>query len=64
MSKEPPKPRKSKARQRDIVFGAIDERLQMLAEYQDPPGVKGHAERVIELIDELRRSLNGKESEE
>ena len=44
------KGRKPKARATEIVLGAMDERLQMI---EGP-----HAARLLELCDELRRSLS------
>ena len=68
--------RRKKARHRDVIFGALDERLAMLdAEARrfltpsenlaDPQnGMTGtHAVRIRELLDELRRSLGKAESE-
>lgn len=56
--------RKSRARQRGVVLGAIDERMQMLAEVATPEVVEANMSRLLELMDELKRSLNGKETEE
>ncbi len=54
------KERKNKARHRDIVMGAIEERLMMLAPLADSPE-STTVDRLFELMDELRRSLNGKQ---
>lgn len=47
--------RRPKARHRDVVFGAIEERLAMLE--IEPSALPIHAARLGELFDELRRSL-------
>ena len=54
-----PKTRRSKARHRDIVVGCIEERILMLTDTADT----SHKERLLVLLDELRRSLDGKEEE-
>ena len=47
------KGRKPKARHRDVVLGAIEERVGCIQE----DGDHGHRDRLLELLDELRRSL-------
>lgn len=55
-------PRKPKARHKDVVFGAINERLDMLGGLSvGLPEVQPHVERLNELLDELRRSIASKD---
>lgn len=51
--------RKPKARKSDVIIACIEERLLMDFGEAGP-----HANRILELIDELKRSLNGKREEE
>lgn len=51
--------RKPRARRTEIVIAAIEERLLMLTDATDA----AHKERLLVLVDELNRSLNGKEDE-
>ena len=53
------KTRKPKARQRDVVIGCLEERSCMVG----GPDNVAHRERLLELLDELKRSLNGKKDE-
>jgi len=55
------KTRKPRARHRDVVLGAIDERLACILVTDDNAH---HIARLEGLFDELRRSLAGKEPEE
>ena len=58
MAETKEKTRRPKARHRDVVIAAMEERLTMFA---DPI----HVPRMLELLDELKRSIgrdNGKES--
>ena len=48
--------RKPKARHRDTVMAAMEERLLMF-DGASPDSLKQHANRLIELMDELKRSL-------
>lgn len=57
-SKKDPKARKPKARNCDVVVGCIEERVSMLS---DTGTITDHKERLMVLLDELRRALNGKE---
>jgi hypothetical protein len=58
MSKEM-KARRPRARHRDVVLGALDERIQILADSLSDrdPGTLGTVIRIRELLDELRRSI-------
>ncbi len=56
------KQRRPKARHRDVIFGAIDERMQVLA--SSPDTLQIHLDRINELLAELKRSLNGKQEQE
>ena len=50
--------RKPKARHRETVMAAMEERLRMICEGSSPDGlIAQHANRLIELMDELKRSL-------
>ena len=48
--------RRPNARHQDVVFGAIEERLEMLDHAADE-SLSVHAVRLRELLDELKRSL-------
>ncbi len=55
--------RKPRARQREVIFGCIAERLDVMEQHNtDAPDL--HIARLRELMDELRRATNGKESDE
>jgi hypothetical protein len=56
MSKEM-KTRRPRARHRDVVFGALDERIQILADSSTDTGTNATVSRIRELLDELRRSI-------
>jgi hypothetical protein len=60
---EPKRQRKPKARATEIVFGCVAERLSILENVTDET-LRPHVERIGELMDELRRSLNRNETEE
>lgn len=54
MSKEA-KARKPRARSRDVVLGAMNERLLAIPMTDE---LECHRTRLLELLDELQRSLN------
>ena len=56
MSKEI-KARRPRARHRDVVFGALDERIQILSDSSTDVGISATISRIRELLDELRRSI-------
>ena len=56
MSKEM-KTRRPRARHRDVVFGALDERIQILSDSSTDVGISATISRIRELLDELRRSI-------
>ncbi len=62
MSKEEKtKARRPRARPTPIVIGAMEERMSaLLGAKNDPIYVDLHGGRMLELIDELRRSLGGR----
>ena len=60
MSKPETRTRRPNARAKEIVFGAIDERLIMIDECRDLEIVKVYVSRLRELIDELKRSVSKK----
>jgi len=53
--------RKPKARAAEVVIGALEERISMI---EVTPDANDHLVRIMELFDELKRSLNGNRSEE
>ena len=53
------KTRKPKARHRDVIIGCLEERL-LIMNSDDAP----HASRCIGLLDELKRSLAGKDQDD
>lgn len=55
------RPRKPRARHRDVILAALEERLSMIR-MDDLNGE--HVRRVKELIDELNRSLSLKTEDE
>ena len=52
--------RRPAARQRDVVLGCIEERLLMIPMTDD---LEPHRTRLLELLDELKRSV-GKDGDE
>ncbi len=50
--------RRPNARHKDIVFGALAERLDVLKGLANDGETRIHAERIEELLDELRRSIS------
>ena len=52
------RPRKPKARNYAIVFGAIEERLSVLMDVDGYDAAHVHVSRIIELMDELKRSIS------
>lgn len=58
------KTRRARARQTQVVIGAIEENASMLAvpNLPTPEFAQDRAARIIELIDELKRSL-GKDTD-
>ncbi len=54
--------RKPRARQTEIVFGCIAERLSILENVTDET-LRPHVDRIGELLDELRRSLGSQKEE-
>ena len=57
------KARKPKARDTAVVIGCLEERLSVIADGLNDTG-NPHVARLLELCDELRRSLGGRETEE
>lgn len=55
--------RKPRARQRDVVVGALNERLHIIDDCRNLDDVKAHTARLRELFDELSRAM-GKEGAE
>lgn len=55
-----PKVRRKPARHSTIIMAGIDERILMIEATQDVDGRNAHVKRISELLDELRRSINGK----
>lgn len=55
--------RKPRARHRDVILAAFDERMLMLSRPNVPDFVKEHIERLRELADELKRSLGKDDAE-
>ena len=58
------KPRKSPARNAQIVLAAVEERVLMIERAMNIEDVAAHAARVRELFDELRRAIGKKEIDE
>ena len=59
-SVEAKRTRRPAARQRDVVLGCIEERLLMIPIADD---LEPHRTRLLELLDELKRSVGKEESE-
>lgn len=60
-SETAPKTRRPKARQSTIVIAAMEERVSML-DGNNPSSTADHRNRIVELLDELKRSL-GKDTD-
>jgi hypothetical protein len=69
---EPRRPRRERARHKDVVFGATTERIDVLRDVDarqqremnsTETDYTAHIEALAELVDELRRSLLKKEVE-
>lgn len=56
MSKEIVRKRKPAARRSDVIIALLEDRLEMIEE--KPDAVLMHKAKLLELFDELRRSLN------
>lgn len=54
------KSRKPRARNSQVVLGALEECLLAVGRARNMEDVSGHLVRVDDLMDEMRRSLNGK----
>lgn len=58
------KPRKPAARPTDVVIGGLEENVFMLGKTADPETIAEIAQRLSELLDELKRSRKGSAGEE